>query len=442
MSPTTTSTTTASTGSNRSAMALYNDVRATTSAIEQGDWLQAGIGATNVAMGIINLSGDPLGAIGSAGFGFLIQQISFLREPFDALLGNANSIMNSAQGWTRASEQLNSAAAQYRDAARRETACWTGRAAEAYRRSAETQARNLESLGQVCKGISDGLSAAGKLLADVRKAVLDIINQACNRIIMIMIQAMAAAWGSFGASIAKGIAQSVQTAVTSAQKTMTKVQKFVTQLQKILQLIQKIMRLAQSVKQLLETIGGRAAGNSSTVPGADRTGVNYSGNISGTPGTGPSGSVDNVNYHPAVPGFTPSPGPQLPPNVPGWGPSGPPPSAGHPASRVDRARWIGDAVQLLIEHGVDPSRIDTQRIAEIVDRGSGGNPHAVNLNDPSAQNGYPPKGLMQIPDPVFQRHHLPSHPNIWMPVDNLVAGIRWQLAQINEDLEEISRPGR
>ncbi|HEV2781704.1 MAG TPA: transglycosylase SLT domain-containing protein [Actinophytocola sp.] len=433
----------------QSAANLFNDVRSTTDAIERGDWLQAGMGATNVAMDIINLGGDPLGAIGSAGFGFLISQISFLREPFDALLGDANAIMNSAQGWSRASEQLTSTANQYRDAARRETTGWCGRAADAYRRTSETQARNLESMSKVCKGISDGLAGAGKALAEIRKAVLDIINQACKKIIMIMIEAFAAAWGSFGASIAKGIAHSVQTAVSSAQKALQKIQKLVSTLQKVMQLIQKIMQLAQAVKQLLEAIGAKAGGQQryQPQPVGDPAPLNYGGNISA--GTAPSGSPGTVTRQPVDPGaaytyegYTPGSTSQLPPGVPSWGPSGPPPGPGYQASRVDRARWIGSAVQILIEHGVDPSRIDAERIAQIVDQGSGGNPHAVNLNHPEAQNGYPPKGLMQLTDPVFQRHHLPAYPNIWMPVDNLVAGIRYRLAQINQDLEGISRQVR
>src|SRR3954447_11386899 len=97
-------TTTGRTGN--SATSLYNDVRGTASAIEHGDWLSAGMGVTKVAMDVINLGGDPLGAISQAGFGWLIGHIKFLREPFDVLLGDANSITGSAQGFLRSAGQL------------------------------------------------------------------------------------------------------------------------------------------------------------------------------------------------------------------------------------------------------------------------------------------------------------------------------------------------
>jgi hypothetical protein len=130
-----------------------------------------------------------------------------------------------------------------------------------------------------------------------------------------------------------------------------------------------------------------------------------------------------------------------PPRGMSWGPSGPPPDAGRTASREEQARWIGSAVQILVEHGVDPTKIDTGRIAEIVNQ-NGGNPHAVNFNDPNAQNGYPPKGLMQITDPVFQQHQIDGYANIWRPVDNLLAGIMYYLMmmQFSQGQPGISRP--
>lgn len=431
----------------QSAASLFGDVKSTSDAIERGDWLTAGVGITNVAMDVIGIAGDPLGAISSAGFGWLIGHIKFLREPFDILLGDPSSIGGSAQGWARACTELAATAERYRAAADQQTKGWTGPAADNYRTCAATQARNLDTLSKISKGVSDALAGAGKVLAEVRKAVIDTINQACDKIIMIIIEALAAAWGSFGASIAKGIAHSVQTAVSAAQKMLTKIQKLVSTLQKVMQLVQKIMQLAQAVKQLLEMIGGGANpgdGMMRPLPVGPGVPINYAGNISA--GTSPSGSTTTVNRQTLDPGpgyhydgFGPSG--QLPPGVPSWGPSGPPPDRGHPASRVDQARWISSTVRILIELGVDPARIDTGRIAEIITQSSGGNPHAVNFADPSAQNGYPPKGLMMITDPVFQEHKVPGYNNIYQPVDNLLAGTRY-LIMVTPIPPGLSRPNR
>ncbi|WP_436493546.1 transglycosylase SLT domain-containing protein [Actinokineospora sp. HUAS TT18] len=514
--------TTTSSPAEQGAANIANDVRSAKDAIERGDWLDAGLSITNVAMDVINIAGDPLGAAASAGFGWIIEHISFLREPFDALLGDANSIMGSANGWMKTSQQITATAERYREAARAETCNWHGAAADGYRRASATQAQGLDALAQVSQGIGQAIQQAGQLLAEVRKTVLDFINKCVQKVIQIIIQALAEAWLSFGASIAKGIVQSVAEAVQTAQKIIGKIQKFVSSLQKIMQTIQKIVNLAKAVKQLLQTIGGRAnntqgASTRQTAP-INTTGIDAAANARyshdagpaaadyrkpahedyrynqyqpGTATTAPNyahgsvptpstyrpptgGGAGQPTYtHGAVPtpstyrpptgggagqptyshGAVPAPSTYRPPTggqagmpvypgtgvpgpishveppVGGYGPSGPPPDAGAPASRVDRARWIGSAVEILINHGVDPSRINAEQIAQIVDRNSGGNPHAMNLQDPSAAEGYPPKGLMQITDPVFQQHQVQGYDNIWSPVDNMLAGVMYFLAQ-------------
>ena len=58
---------------------------------------------------------------------------------------------------------------------------------------------------------------------------------------------------------------------------------------------------------------------------------------------------------------------------------------------------------------------------------SGGNPHAINLWDSNAKAGHPSKGLMQTIDSTFNRYKLPGMNNIWNPVHNAVAAIRYML---------------
>ncbi|MFC7612756.1 hypothetical protein ACFQV2_02985 [Actinokineospora soli] len=360
----------------QAASSIGGNVRAARAAIDSGDWLEATNAVSNVAMDVINIAGDPLGAAASAGFGWIIEHISFLREPFDALLGDANSIIGSAQGWVRAGDQLTATAQRYREAAQEETCNWHGSAGNAYRSASATQAEGLDALAQVSRTVGQAIQNAGELLAEVRNTVLELINKCVMRVIQIIIQALAASWLSFGASIAQGIAQSVMTAVQTAQKIVTKVQKFVSQLQKILSTVQKIVNLAKTVKQLLETIGGRA-NSSPRHQGRHNAPVNTSGidEAADRRYTNPSGSTGGPTWSSPTPptygGFQPVPGARgdqpvyqqpPPPGRPstvtrpgGYGPSGPPPDAGAPASRVDRARWIGSAVEILINHGVPRS---------------------------------------------------------------------------------------
>lgn len=61
---------------------------------------------------------------------------------------------------------------------------------------------------------------------------------------------------------------------------------------------------------------------------------------------------------------------------------------------------------------------------------STGNPRAINLWDSNAKAGHPSKGLLQTIDSTFQSYRLPGLPNnIYNPLANLVAGIRYMFAR-------------
>jgi SLT domain-containing protein/phage-related protein len=66
----------------------------------------------------------------------------------------------------------------------------------------------------------------------------------------------------------------------------------------------------------------------------------------------------------------------------------------------------------------------------IVNYESGWNPNAINLTDSNAAAGDPSRGLMQTIMSTFQAYRLSSlSPNIYDPVSNLVAGIRYALSR-------------
>jgi uncharacterized protein YukE len=60
----------------------------------------------------------------------------------------------------------------------------------------------------------------------------------------------------------------------------------------------------------------------------------------------------------------------------GMGPSGGPPAGGPPPGNVQE--WIKQAIEILRQNGVNVSEADAQRIWQIIQHESGGNPHAIN----------------------------------------------------------------
>lgn len=60
---------------------------------------------------------------------------------------------------------------------------------------------------------------------------------------------------------------------------------------------------------------------------------------------------------------------------------------------------------------------------------SGGDPRAINLWDSNARAGIPSKGLMQTIEPTFRSYSKAGMKNIWNPVHNAVAAIRYILSR-------------
>ncbi|WP_158884277.1 transglycosylase SLT domain-containing protein [Amycolatopsis anabasis] len=106
----------------------------------------------------------------------------------------------------------------------------------------------------------------------------------------------------------------------------------------------------------------------------------------------------------------------------GLGPSGGPPST-QPPGNVEG--WIKEAIKILQANGIPVTDADIGKIWTIIEKESGGNPNAINNWDSNAAKGTPSKGLMQCIDPTFQAHKLPGHDDIYNPVDNIIAGVRY-----------------
>lgn len=84
------------------------------------------------------------------------------------------------------------------------------------------------------------------------------------------------------------------------------------------------------------------------------------------------------------------------------------------------AQWVRAAMAIT---GVPESWFNP--LVTIAMKESGGNPRAINLWDINAKRGTPSKGLFQTIDPTFNRYKLPGLNDIWNPIHNAVAAIRY-----------------
>lgn len=105
----------------------------------------------------------------------------------------------------------------------------------------------------------------------------------------------------------------------------------------------------------------------------------------------------------------------------------PPGGGGTPAAPEQVNRWIDEAIEILRREGVPVDKMSREDIWTIISHESGGNPNAINDWDSNAAAGTPSKGLMQTIGPTFDSYKLPGHDDIWNPVDNIIAGVRYSI---------------
>jgi hypothetical protein len=75
------------------------------------------------------------------------------------------------------------------------------------------------------------------------------------------------------------------------------------------------------------------------------------------------------------------------------------------------------------------TRSNVQALVGRIMQESGGNPLAINNWDSNAKAGTPSKGILQTIEPTFTAHALPGHTNIWNPLDNAIAAVRYMVSR-------------
>ena len=128
------------------------------------------MGVVKVGMEVLDVAGDPLGAIGGAGLGWVLGAVSFLREPFDVLKGDSGAVSSSAQSWRAAAAACPSTADQFRQASADQTRSWLGAAADGYRAASNNQADGLSALAEAKQAVSGAMQQGGQAVAQARPA--------------------------------------------------------------------------------------------------------------------------------------------------------------------------------------------------------------------------------------------------------------------------------
>ncbi|KAA5832518.1 hypothetical protein ABT337_20895 [Saccharopolyspora hirsuta] len=223
------------------------NVIGTVQSIQNGDWDSAGLNALGVGVDAVGLAADPLATLASWGVGWLMENVSFLREPFDALMGNPDAISGMASTWENIGKELKAVGQEYGQSAQGTTS-WEGKAGDAYRTLGADTAKTVDALGEACNGMKAAVDGAGVVVGAVRGIVRDLIAGAIGEIISIVLKWGLAAVATAGIAAGGMIAEAVQTAITWAGKIKGWMDKLADVLKNLSNVLNKLGSAGQSLK--------------------------------------------------------------------------------------------------------------------------------------------------------------------------------------------------
>lgn len=221
----------------------------------ENDAAQIAVASVTVGLDTLGMVLDPLGTVFAAGVGWLIEHIGFLREPLDLLMGDPEAIKANAALLQLEAVKFKTYAEE-NDTAVKAVASWKGEAADKFRKSMGELSEEILSYGTVVSGVSDLTVHMGVAVAALRAVVRDIIATLIGGLVAGALVALAAAWFTFGASIAGFIA----TAIGMAASTAAKIARVISKLTGIMgRNSSRMAKLSQSMADLAARMEKRAA---------------------------------------------------------------------------------------------------------------------------------------------------------------------------------------
>jgi len=164
---------------------ILQDFWDTGAKISSGDWAEGLANFVNGASGLADLVADPIGTLAASAFGWIIEHVPFLREPLDWLVGDQVALDNMIGTWENIGKELESVSEDLSKATDRDSANWTGQAADAYRAFAKNRADLYAGIASGANSIGTLVSVCKMILAVVRTIVRDLISECLGKLVSI-----------------------------------------------------------------------------------------------------------------------------------------------------------------------------------------------------------------------------------------------------------------
>lgn len=216
------------------------------SRLSEGDFAEFGMNLAASGLDLLGMIMDPVGALATAGIGWLIEHVSFLREPLDWLAGSGDKIKAAVTTWNEVAAALHDIGEQQDKAVKSELQCWEqGTAGEKFRQSQGELAAEIAMVSKMSAYVASEVATAGTITAAIRGMIRDLIALFIWEVIRNAVIALASSVVSLGSSIAAFTAWAVGRGAVVLGKIT----------QQLAKLVKLVMRIMSRVKGLFGQLG-------------------------------------------------------------------------------------------------------------------------------------------------------------------------------------------
>lgn len=235
-----------------SGINILDDATSLRDGIASGSWIEAGLSAVGTGMDTMTMVVNPVATVVSYGLNFLIEHVKPLQDALNWFAGDAGQVSAYGGTWQNVSQSTGQGATMFTSSLTKDTAHWTGSAADSYRANATTKVDALNAASTAASTVGSVTQQIGSVVGAVRNLIRDLVTQAMGQIVQTALRALAVV-------TIPVVAYQVATQVASWMRKIADTVKMLTSsLSKLQPMMAKLQELWTSIKQALSS-GTRTA---------------------------------------------------------------------------------------------------------------------------------------------------------------------------------------
>lgn len=154
----------------------------TVSALCSGNWVDAALSGVSTVLDAAATAADPIGSLLAAGIGWALDHLNPIKDWFDDVAGNPESVTAKAQSWDNIASGLNPLAASWQSSL--DTLSWmSGDAIGSYKAQADARITTLERLTGSSEGAAAAMDRVAMIVTFVHNFLRDVLSSLVGAIL-------------------------------------------------------------------------------------------------------------------------------------------------------------------------------------------------------------------------------------------------------------------